>query len=82
MEAFVSECNRSGVAVMWFGRREPQGYTSSYQTWRYVDRLPDLRQTDGVLDSMCDMRIPLTFTMEDCDALVRIIAHVMRSIAI
>ena len=80
VEAFVSECNRRGVAVMWFGRREPQGYTSSYQTWRYVDRLPDLRQTDGVLVSMCDMRIPLTFTMEDCDALVRIIAHVMRSI--
>jgi len=79
-EAFVSECNRCGVAVMWFGRREPQGYTSSYHTWRYVERLPNLRQTDGVLDFMCDMRIPLTFTMEDCDVLVRIIGNVMHSI--
>lgn len=79
-EAFVLECNRCGVAVMWFGRKEPQGYTSSYQTWRYVERLPDLRQTDGVLDFMCDMRIPLTFTLEDCDVLVRIIANVAHSI--
>ena len=79
-EAFVSECNRCGVAVMWFGRREPQGYTSSYHTWRYVERLPKLRQTDSVLKYMCDMRIPLTFTMEDCDVLVRIIANVMHSI--
>ena len=81
-EAFVSGCNRSGVSVMWFGRKEPQGYTSNYHTWRYVERLPDLRQTDGVLDFMCDMRIPLTFTLEDCDVLVRIISNVMRSIAI
>jgi dTDP-4-amino-4,6-dideoxygalactose transaminase len=79
-EALVSECNRRGVAVMWFGCREPQGYTSSYHTWRYVERLPNLRQTDGVLDFMCDMRIPLTFTMEDCDVLVRIIGNVMHSI--
>jgi dTDP-4-amino-4,6-dideoxygalactose transaminase len=79
-EALVSECNRRGVAVMWFGRVEPQGYTSSYHTWRYVERLPNLRQTDGVLDFMCDMRIPLTFTMEDCDLLVLIIADVMHSI--
>jgi dTDP-4-amino-4,6-dideoxygalactose transaminase len=79
-EAFVSECNRRGVAVMWFGRKEPQGYTSSYHSWRYVARLPNLRQTDGILDFMCDMRIPLTFTMEDCDVLVRIIANVMHSI--
>ena len=79
-EAFVSECNRCGVAVMWFGRREPQGYTSSYHTWRYVERLPDLRQTNGILEYMCDMRIPLTFTLEDCDILTRIIANAMRSI--
>ena len=79
-ETFVSECNRRGVAVMWFGRREPQGYTSNYHTWRYVERLPNLRQTDGVLDFMCDMRIPLTFSMEDCNVLVRIIANVMHSI--
>jgi dTDP-4-amino-4,6-dideoxygalactose transaminase len=79
-EAFVSGCNRRGVSVMWFGRKEPQGYTSSYHTWRYVERLPNLRQTDGVLDFMCDMRIPLTFTVEDCDVLVRIIADVMQAV--
>jgi dTDP-4-amino-4,6-dideoxygalactose transaminase len=79
-EAFVSECNRRGVTIMWFGRRQPQGYTSSYHSWRYVEQMPNLRQTDGVLDFMCDMRIPLTFTMEDCDVLVRIIGNVMHSI--
>jgi hypothetical protein len=79
-EAFVEECHRRGVAVMWFGRKEPQGYTSRYQTWRYFDSLPSLEQTDHVLDFMCDMRIPLTFSLGDCGVLASIIENVMRSI--
>lgn len=79
-EAFVGECHRRGVAVMWFGRIEPQGYTSRYQTWRYFNSLPILEQTDHVLDFMCDMRIPLTFSVEDCGVLASIIENVMRSI--
>ncbi len=80
-DKFVSECNRRGVAIMWFGRQEPQGYTSNYHSWRYVERLPNLRQTDSVLNFMCDMRIPLTFTLEDCGVLVRIISNVIHSVS-
>jgi hypothetical protein len=65
---------------MWFGRKEPQGYTSRYQTWRYFNSLPSLEQTDHVLDFMCDMRIPLTFSVEDCGVLASIIENVIRSI--
>ena len=79
-EAFVSECHRRGVAVMWFGRKEPQGYTSRYQTWRYFNSLPSLEQTDHVLDFMCDMRIPLTFSVEDCGVIASVIENVMCSI--
>jgi len=79
-EAFVSECHRRGVAVMWFGRKEPQGYTSRYQTWRYFNSLPSLEQTDHVLDVMCDMRIPLTFSVEDCGVIASVIENVMCSI--
>ena len=79
-EAFVLECHRRGVAVMWFGRKEPQGYTSRYQTWRYFNSLPSLEQTDHVLDVMCDMRIPLTFSVEDCGVIASVIENVMCSI--
>jgi dTDP-4-amino-4,6-dideoxygalactose transaminase len=79
-EAFVEQCHRRGVAVMWFGRKEPQGYTSRYQTWRYLNALPSLEHTDHILDFMCDLRIPLTFSLEDCEVLIRIIASVMRSL--
>jgi dTDP-4-amino-4,6-dideoxygalactose transaminase len=79
-EAFVEECRRRGVSVMWFGRKEPQGYTSRYGSWRYLDPLPILEKTDRILDFMCDMRIPLTFSLEDCGLIVRIIDDVMRSL--
>jgi dTDP-4-amino-4,6-dideoxygalactose transaminase len=78
-EAFVAECRRRGVSLMWFGWREPQGYTSRYGTWRYLDSLPTLPQTDRILDFMCDMRVPLTFSLEDCETIVRIIDHVRRT---
>lgn len=79
-ESFVQECRARGVAVMWFGRKEPEGYTSRYQTWHYLDSMPTLEQTDGVLDFMCDMRIPLTFSLDDCRVIVNVLADVMAAV--
>ena len=30
---FVEECRRRGVEIKWFGRAEPVGYTSSFESW-------------------------------------------------
>jgi dTDP-4-amino-4,6-dideoxygalactose transaminase len=73
---FLAETERRGVYIKWFGRAEPSGFTSSYHNWRYLDAKGTLPQTDRILSTLCDMRIPLTFELEDCEIVSEIIADV------
>ena len=68
----LSRCTARGVELKWFGAAEPQGFTSRYQSWRYAST-QTLPQSDLVLNGLLDMRIPLTFTAEDCELIARII---------
>lgn len=70
----LSRCTARGVELKWFGAAEPQGFTSRYQSWRYAST-PTLAQSDLVLNGLLDMRIPLTFTAEDCELIARIISE-------
>lgn len=74
IEAFVAGCRARGVEVKWFGAAEPQGYTSTYRHWRYAmhEAMP---RTDRVLAGLLDMRLPLTFTLDDCRLIARILAE-------
>lgn len=75
-EAAVLEVQRScaarGVELKWFGGAEPVGFTSRYDSWRYVDA-PPMPKSDAVLAGIVDMRVPLTFSLEDCAFIARII---------
>ena len=73
IEAFVERCAARGVELKWFGAAEPKAFTSRYDSWRYAEA-QSLPQTDRVLAGLIDMRLPLTFTLEDCDTVARIIA--------
>lgn len=73
---FLQAAHQRGVEIKWFGNPEPVGFTSAYSTWKYLQDLPRLENTDAILASMCDMRIPLTFTMDDCRLLAEIIAEI------
>lgn len=68
----VARCEARGVQLKWFGAAEPQAFTSRYDSWRYApaQRLP---QTDRVLAGLLDMRVPLTFSLDDCALIARII---------
>ena len=66
-EAFLAACAARGVTLKWFGRAEPVGYTSRHESWRYVPATP-LPGTDAVLRRLYDVRLPLTFSVEDCRA--------------
>ncbi|MFG6530681.1 MULTISPECIES: DegT/DnrJ/EryC1/StrS family aminotransferase [unclassified Sulfitobacter] len=72
VEAVLSRCAARGVELKWFGRAEPMGFTSRYDTWRYAraERMP---ASDAVLAGLIDMRVPLTFSLEDCALIARII---------
>ena len=77
MAGFLGECGRRGVEIKWFGGEEPVGFTSSYESWQYIAERPVLERTRKILDFLCDIRIPLTFSTEDC----RTVAAVIKSVA-
>jgi dTDP-4-amino-4,6-dideoxygalactose transaminase len=70
----VDRCTERGVAIKWFGRSEPRGYTSQYHDWQYLD-LQNLPDTTEILATTCDMRIPLSLTWEHCTKIAAIIAQ-------
>ena len=71
--AFLAGAAARGVELKWFGAEAPQGFTSRYAHWRYA--APEvLVQTDRVLAGLIDMRLPLTFSIEDVAQIARIIA--------
>ncbi|MFC4668658.1 DegT/DnrJ/EryC1/StrS family aminotransferase [Seohaeicola nanhaiensis] len=68
----VRRCAARGVELKWFGEGEPKGFTSRYDSWRYVDA-PRMPSTDRILRGLLDMRVPLTFSLDDCALIARII---------
>ncbi len=67
-----ARCAARGVDLKWFGGAEPVGFTSRYDSWRYApsDRMP---ASDRILSGIVDMRLPLTFSEDDCALIARII---------
>ncbi len=73
----VAGCRARGVELKWFGAAEPEGFTSVYRHWRYAQAAP-MPASDRVLRAILDMRLPLTFSLEDCALIARIIAEEAR----
>jgi dTDP-4-amino-4,6-dideoxygalactose transaminase len=76
VENFLETCAERGVEIKWFGAKEPIGFTSSWESWQYVKELQSLPTTKKILDFMCDFRIPLTFSIDDCKTIAAIIRQV------
>ena len=68
----VSRCGARGVELKWFGAPEPVAFTSKYDSWTYADPQP-MPKSDRILHGIVDMRVPLTFSIEDCDLIAQII---------
>ena len=71
-ELFVKKNKELGVELKWFGNDDPSGFTSNHKSWQYVSR-QELNKSDDILSSLFDLRLPLTFSIEDCRHLSRII---------
>ena len=74
---FVARCGARGVELKWFGAERAEGFTSSHRNWAYAGRA-SLPRTDRVLAGLLDMRLPLTFRVEDCEIISAIIADEAR----
>ena len=80
-ELLIEKCANRGVDIKWFGALAPKAFTSRYDSWRYLGEQPVLNQTLSVLSKTCDMRVPLTFDLEDCKQVAQIVVDEVRSIA-
>ncbi len=72
IRAVVDRCLARGVELKWFGAPDPVGFTSRYSSWTYAPSDP-MPASDRVLRAVMDMRLPLTFSLEDCAQIARII---------
>lgn len=61
-----------GVELKWFGSPTPRGFTSIHKSWKYVPP-QDLPVTDEITANLFDMRIPLSFSLQDCQLIGEII---------
>ena len=72
VQEVIRRCAARGVELKWFGGAEPAGFTSRYDSWRYAPSAP-MPATDRILRGILDMRLPLTFSLDDCAQIARII---------
>ena len=79
---FIERCLSRGIELKWFGDSEPKGFTSRYDSWSYIKDLPVLPNTLLILATTLDMRIPLTFTLDDCKVIVEIIQSELEKLQI
>lgn len=68
----VRRCATRGVELKWFGAAEPVAFTSKHDSWRYAPPRA-MPRTDRILAGLLDMRLPLTFTLDDCAIIAAII---------
>jgi hypothetical protein len=68
----VDACLNHGVELKWFDASMPVTFTINHQSWRYVSEKV-LLQMDRIPLTLFDMRLPLTFSLEDCELIGYII---------
>ena len=74
MAAFVAAVAEQGVHLKWFGAPKAAGFTSTWVHWGYVDGEQRLPNASRIVAVLCDLRIPLSLTADDCDRIVGAIA--------
>jgi dTDP-4-amino-4,6-dideoxygalactose transaminase len=71
----VATCADLGVHLKWFGADEPVGFTSVWQHWRYFGEPQSLPMAERVLAGLCDMRLPLSLSQQDCEAIAEVVRY-------
>lgn len=80
-QAFLSACEQRGVLIKWFGNREAKGYTSLSEQWRFMKEPFTPANTLATLERLCDMRIPLSLSAEDCALIADVISEELGTVA-
>lgn len=78
--AFVQSAKEHGVFLKAFGAERTDGFTSRYDQWLYAPAQERLQRTDSILSGLMDMRIALSFTLEDCDIIAAVIRESLEDV--
>jgi len=76
-KSFIKKNKEFGVELKWFGNDNPIGFTSNHKSWKYITQ-QKLEKSDHILSSLFDLRIPLTFSLEDCLLISEIIIECVK----
>ena len=71
---------RHGVHIKWFGRHEPEGFTSRHLFWKFVGEEASLPETDAVLNGLCDIRVPADLTATECETIAVVIREAIEDV--
>jgi len=71
-KTFIDNNIQLGVELKWFGNDDPNGFTSNHKSWKYISS-QQLEKSDEILSCLFDLRLPLTFSLDDCSHLSEII---------
>tara|TARA_R100000687_G_scaffold35_2_gene25 strand:+ start:4267 stop:5460 length:1194 start_codon:yes stop_codon:yes gene_type:complete len=78
--ALLDAAATRGVELKWFGAKEPAGFTSAHPSWRYVPA-QDMPKTDRIMATLFDMRLPLSFSQDDCALIAQLICDAVDEVA-
>jgi dTDP-4-amino-4,6-dideoxygalactose transaminase len=77
--AVIAAALDRGVELKWFGADKPMGFTSSHHSWRYV-AAQELPATDRIMATLFDMRLPLSFSEDDCALIGDLIGEAVQEV--
>ena len=80
MQAFVQAARAAGVWVKWFGTETPEGYSSNPQHWHSA-QAEDVPRACEIQATLCDIRLPLGLSPQDCDAVADVLIRVAANIS-
>lgn len=72
-QRLVDAAAERGLHIKWFGAAEPVGFTSVWTHWRFFGEPQVLPSAEAVLAGLCDLRLPLFLTHEDCMAIAGVV---------
>ena len=80
-ELFIKKNKELGVELKWFGNDDPSGFTSNHKSWKYLNQ-QNLEKSDEILSGLFDLRLPLTFGLNDCRIITDIIIDCYKQLLI
>ncbi len=80
IDEVLEACGNRGVDIKWFGRPTPAGFTSTWEHWNYVGESQPLPETARMIAALCDMRIPLELTVQECHLIADILGDAVRQL--